>query len=74
MQLVSFCVVVYIYGIQWLHYFLNVDSNKTQKPGATASPDLPDPQQAAVPVRTTHGCAAGMYSIHVHVQVLRQYI
>ena len=41
-----------------LIYFLNVDSNKTQKLCATASPDLPDPQQTAVPVRTTRGRAA----------------
>ena len=37
---------------------LNVDSNKTQKPCAAASPELPDPRQAAVPVRTTRGRAA----------------
>ena len=41
-----------------LIYFLNVDSNKTQKLCATASPDSPDPQQAAVPARTTRGRAA----------------
>ena len=39
--------------------FLNVhvDSDKIQ-PGAMESPDLPDPRQAAVPVRTTRGRAA----------------
>ena len=37
---------------------LNVDSNKTQKPCATKSPDLPDPPKAAVPVRTTRGRAS----------------
>ena len=36
---------------------LTVDSNKTQKPCPTASPDLPDLRQAAVPVKTTRGCA-----------------
>ena len=58
-----------------LIYFLNVDSNKTQKLCATASPDLPDPQQTAVPVRTTRGRAAkrdvaGQFvciGVHVHV-------
>ena len=34
---------------------LNVVSSKTLKPGATASPDLPDPRQAAVSVRPPVG-------------------
>ena len=54
---------------------LNVVSSKTLKPGATASPDLPDPRQAAVSVRTTRGratkgVATGQFEcsgIHVHV-------
>ena len=58
-----------------LIYFLNVDSNKTKKLCATASPDLPDPQQAAVPARTTRGRAAkkdiaGQFvciGVHVHI-------
>lgn len=45
------------------------------------SPDLPHPQQAALSVRTTHGCAAAkldsdcrfVYKIHVHVHVRRVY-
>ena len=57
-----------------LIYFLNVDSNKTQKLCATASPDLPDPQRTTVPARTTRGCAAkrdvaGQFvciGVHVH--------
>ena len=67
--------------MQWWLCFLNVDSNKTQKLCATASPDLRDPQQTAVPMRTTCGRAAAkldshgkcMYSIHVHVQVMILY-
>ena len=37
---------------------INVDSNKTQKPGTTAFSDLPDPEQSAIAMRTTRGCAA----------------
>ena len=44
--------------MQWWLCLLNVDSNKTQKVCATASPDLRDPQQTAVPVRTTRGRVA----------------
>ena len=47
------CIYICLHDMQRLRYFLNVVSNKTQKLCATASPDLPDLQQAAVPVRTT---------------------
>ena len=62
--------------VQVLHYFLNVDTNKTGKPSATASPDLPDSSPS---VRSTRGRAAVklgsngkfvyMICVHVHVHV-----
>ena len=59
-----------------LHYSFNVDTNKTGKPSATASPDLPDSSPS---VRLTCGRAAVklgsngkfvyMIRVHVHVHV-----
>ena len=39
------------------YFNIHVDSDKIQL-GATESPDLPDPWQAAVPVRTTRKLAS----------------
>ena len=54
---------------------LDAGSNKTQKPGAITSRNLPDSRQAARPLRTTRGRAAkkdttGQFvCIGVHVQI-----
>ena len=56
------------------HSSFNTDTNKTGKPGAIASPDLPNSSPFT---RSTHGRAAVklgsngkfVYMIHVHVHV-----